>query len=349
MATISDVAARAGVGVGTVSRVLNGSQQVRPTTQAKVRAAMEALGYSPTRSTANGGGRRQGFVGVLVPYFDEPSSYQRLRGIVRAVQLHGLEIVLYNVDAPDRARSRLLDVPHHQLEGLIIISLPLGADEGERLARAPFPTVLVDTAHPALPSVVIDDRNGGRIATEYLLSLGHERIAFIGEPERNPFGFVSSSNREAGYASALADAGIAVEPRYLRYGPHVRTAARQLAGELFTMPEPPTAVVAASDIQAFGVIDAAQLAGNVVPRDVSVIGYDDIDLAAYTGLTTVRQPLEASGQRGSEILTGVLATGIRPAPFVEELAVELVVRATTGPPRLSADDRHEPSGPPAVS
>ena len=99
------------------------------------------------------------------------------------------------------------------------------------------------------------------------------------------------------------------------------------------MSEPPTAVVAASDVQAFGVIDAVQLSGNAVPRDVSVIGYDDIDLAAYSGLTTVRQPLEASGQRGSDILTGALATGIKPTPFVEELAVELVVRGTTGAPR----------------
>ena len=269
---------------------------------------------------------------MLVPYFDEPSSYQRLRGIVRALQPHGLEIVLYNVDAPDRARRRLVEVPRHQLDGLIVLSLPLRAEEGDRLAQAPFPTVLVDTSHPALPSVVIDDRDGGRIATEYLLSLGHERIAFIGEPERNPFGFVSSRKREAGYAGRPRRRrhGVAAPVREARPArPHGGAPARRRA---VRHAEPPTAVVAASDVQALGVIEAAQLAGNAVPRDVSVIGYDDIDLAAYSGLTTVRQPLEASGQRGSEILTGALATGIRPAPFVEELAVELVVRATTGPP-----------------
>ena len=176
------------------------------------------------------------------------------------------------------------------------------------------------------------------MATDYLLSLGHERIAFIGEPERNPFGFVSSRNREAGVAGALAAAGVAFERRYVKYGPHLRTAAQRLAAELFAMPEPPTAVVAASDLQALGVLEAARLAGKAVPRDVSVIGYDDIHLAAYSGLTTVRQPLEMSGQRGSEILTGALATGIRPAPFVEELALELVVRATTGGPPTSSSN-----------
>ena len=267
-----------------------------------------------------------------MPHFDEPSSYQRLRGIVRALQPHGLEIVLYNVDAPDRARRRLVELPRTQLDGLIVISLPLRADEGDRLAHAQFPVVLIDTVHPAMPSVVVDDRTGGRIATEHLLSLGHERIAFIGEPERNPFGFVSSRYREAGYALALADAGVTLERQYVKYGPHVRTAARQLAAELFAMADPPTAVVAASDVQAIGVLEAARLAGRAVPRDVSVIGYDDIDVAAYSGLTTVRQPLEASGQRGSEILAGALATGIRPVPFVEELALELVVRATVAAP-----------------
>jgi DNA-binding LacI/PurR family transcriptional regulator len=339
MATITDVAARAGVGIGTVSRVLNGSVHVRPTTSAKVHAAMEALGYSPTRSPAGGRARRQGFVGVLVPHFDEPSSYQRLRGIVRAVQPHGLEIVLYNVDAPDRARRRLVEVPRQQLDGLIIMSLPLRSDEGDRLAQGQLPIVLVDTVHPALPSVVIDDCKGGRIATEHLLSLGHERIAFIGEPARNPFGFVSSRAREEGFAAALTSAGVALEPRYLKHGPHVRAAAR------FAMPHPPTAVVAASDLQALGVLEAARLAGLSVPRDVSVIGYDDIDLAAYSGLTTVHQPLEASGQRASEILTGALATGIKPAAFVEELTLELVVRATTGPaPAASTNGRHRRGG-----
>ena len=243
MATISDVAAHAGVGIGTVSRVLNGSDQVRPATRDKVHAAMEELDYHPSRSTAGNRSKRQGLVGVLVPFFDEPSSYQRLRGIVQSLQPHDLEIVLYNVDTPDHAHRRLLEVPRHQLEGLIILSLPLRSDEGNRLAVAQFPTVLIDTSHSALPSVVIDDRNGGRIATEHLLTLGHERIAFIGEPARNPFGFVSSRHREAGYTDALTAAGIAYDPRYVRHGPHVRTTARQLANELFGMAEPPTAGV----------------------------------------------------------------------------------------------------------
>lgn len=329
MATIADVAARAGVGVGTVSRVLNASDQVRPETRERVRVAIEELDYRPSRSSRTGRAPRRGFVGVLVPFFDEPSSYQRLRGIVRTVQPHGLEIVLYNVDAPDRARRRLAELPRAQLDGLIVISLPLRPEEGQRLADAPFPTVLIDTRHGALPTLVIDDHAGGRLATEHLLSLGHQRIAFVGEPARNPFNFVSSRYREEGYREALHEAGIEVTPQYVRHGPHLRTAARQLASELLALADPPTAIVAASDIQALGVLEAARQSGRHVPDDLSVIGYDDIDLAIYSGLSTVRQPLETSGVRAAEVLAGCLATGDRPSAFIEELPLELVVRSTT--------------------
>ncbi len=330
MANIGDVAARAGVGIGTVSRVLNGSTQVRPETRLKVREAMQQLGYQPGRIAKARKVDRNGLVGVLVPFFDEPSSYQRLRGIVQGVQRHDMEIVLYNVDAPDRVRRRLLELPSQPLDGLIVISLPLQSEEGDRLARAPFPTVLVDTQHPALPSVVVDDRNGGRLATEHLLSLGHTRIAFVGEPARNPFSFVSSPLREQGYRAALRAAGVEASATLVKHGPHLRSAARQLSIELLTLDDPPTAIVAASDVQAIGILEAAEQMKLSVPRDLSVMGYDDIDLAAFSGLTTIRQQLELSGQRGAEILTAAIATNSRPQPFVEELPLEVVVRSTTG-------------------
>jgi DNA-binding LacI/PurR family transcriptional regulator len=329
-ATISDVAALAGVGIGTVSRVLNDSSQVRAVTRLRVRAAIDQLGYTPLRA-GRGRNERNGFVGILVPFFDEPSSYQRIRGVVHAVQPYGLEIVLYNVDAPDRARNRLADLPRHNLDGLIVISLPLLDGEGGRLSEARFPTVLVDTFHPALPSVVIDDVHGGRLATEHLLGLGHERIGFVGEPARNPFAFVSSPRREQGYTAAMKAAGLSVGARYTRYGPHARASARQLASELLNLAEPPTAIVTSSDVQALGVLEAAANRGLSVPGDLSVTGYDDIDLAPFSGLTTVRQPLERSGERGGEILANAINSGDRPQPFVESLPLEMVIRSTTGP------------------
>jgi DNA-binding LacI/PurR family transcriptional regulator len=342
-ATISDVAALAGVGIGTVSRVLNDSSQVRAATRLRVRAAIEQLSYAPLRA-GRGRNERNGFVGVLIPFFDEPSSYQRIRGIVRALQPYGLEIVLYNVDAPDRARNRLADLPRHNLDGLIVVSLPLLDGEGGRLSEARFHTVLVDTYHPALPSVVIDDVHGGRLATEHLLALGHEKIGFVGEAARNPFSFVSSARREEGFSQAMRSAGLKPNPMYMRYGPHARASARQLAAELVNLADRPTAIVASSDVQALGVIEAAVNRGLSLPEDLSVTGYDDIDLALFSGLSTVRQPLERSGERGGEILANAINSGDRPHPFVEQLPLEMVVRATTGTCRAEiSNTRIQPS------
>lgn len=340
MATLAQVAAHAQVGIGTVSRVLNGRPNVSDEMRTRVLAAAAAVGYEPARrrrSTAanrqvGGHGAGPGYVGVLVTYFDEASAYQRLRGIVGRLQPHGYEVVLYNVAAPAQARQRLLEIPDFSiLDGLIVISLPLTADDGAHLAAASYPTVLLDTTAPGLPSVNIDDRAGGAMATQHLIDLGHRRIGLVGG-HGDPFGFVASVHREEGYRQALGAAGIAVEPDLVRHGAHLRSAAKQMTLDLLAIDDPPTAIVATSDLQAVGVLDAAAALGRRVPDDMAVVGYDDIELAGLMGITTVRQPLERSGQRAAELVLEAMTSGRRSA-LAEELELELVVRSTTGPRR----------------
>jgi DNA-binding LacI/PurR family transcriptional regulator len=201
---------------------------------------------------------------------------------------------------------------------MLVISLPLSQS-----AITGMPLVLIDRQEPGLAGVHIDDEAGGRLAAEHLLELGHERIAYLGDDESNPYGFDSSARRRAGYEAALRDAGL--EPLVVT-GPHGRAVARSLATRLLSLPAPPTAIFAASDDQAIGVMDAASAAGAAVPGDVSVVGFDDIEIARYVGLTTVAQPLEASGARAAELLLGQLQGW--PASS-EELRCELVVRETT--------------------
>lgn len=335
------VAARAKVGIGTVSRVINDSPQVSPEMRDRVLRAADEVGYAPSRRlrtppdvarVAGEGGRRSRLIGVLVPFSDEPSAYQRLRGVLSRLQPHGYEVVLLNVSSPAQLRERLLEVPRLELHGLIVISLRLADDDRARLAAAPFPTVLVDTEAEGLASVCVDDRLGGRIATRHLVDLGHRRIAFVGEPPVNPLGFVSSTRREDGYRQVLREAGVDVDALLVRHGAHRRATAKQMALELMALDRPPTAVVATSDTQAIGVLEALQSLGLTVPDDVSVIGYDDIELASLLALTTVRQPLEASGARGADLVLEALASGER-SGLAEELQIELVVRSSTGPCR----------------
>lgn len=329
MATMSDVATRAGLGIGTVSRVLSGSVNVSDDARKRVTQAALQLGYQRVRKSTAEQDTRSRLVGVLVPFFDEKSAFARLRGIVTRLAPHGCEVVLHNVESPAQARAKLVELPRgHSLDGLIVLTLPLVADEGDRLIAARFPTVLVDTSHPGLPSVRIDDRAGGSMATRHLLDLGHERIAFICEPPHNAFGFVSGALREEGFRQAMAAAGKPVPDEFVRYCACLHSAARQSATELLVAPDPPTAIFAASDVQAVGCLEAAHQLGLRVPDDLSVIGYDDVDLAALMGLTTVRQPLVYSGERAADLFLET-ASDRHHQPSTEYLELELVVRNTT--------------------
>jgi DNA-binding LacI/PurR family transcriptional regulator len=225
-----------------------------------------------------------------------------------------------------------------RVDGLLVISLRLPERAIARVRSAGIPLVLVDRAEPGLAGVHIDDEAGGRLAAEHLLGLGHERIAFLGDLEVNPYGFDSSARRRAGFESALRAAGVEVRSELIVAGPHGRGTARTLAAQLLALPTPPTAIFAASDDQAVGVLDAASAGGVRVPEQLTVVGFDDIELARYVGLTTVAQPLETSGERGAELLLASLR-GLPAEP--EELPCELIVRTTSARPPRSRVHRAE--------
>lgn len=330
--TIRDVAEYAGVGVGTVSRVLNDHPSVSDATRQKVLAAIEALNYTPNPIARRLSLRKTLSIAVIVPFFTRPAFTERLRGVEYALAESEYDLVLFNVETVARRNDYFHDIPRRErFDGLLIVSLSPLNGEVEHFLAAGVPTVLVDARHPGLSRVVIDDVAGGRLATQHLIELGHRKIGFIGDRFENPFNFISSRDRYEGYRQALAEAGIPLQTEYLRQGAHGREQARQMANDLLALPDPPTAIFAASDTQAFGVLEAVQDAGLDVPGDVSVIGYDDIELAEYLQLTTIRQPLFASGVEGVELLLESIANP-PPAPRRVLLPVELVVRGTTAPP-----------------
>jgi DNA-binding LacI/PurR family transcriptional regulator len=326
--TIRDVARRAGVGVGTVSRVLNDSPRVLPDKRARVLEAIAELGFvrNPTAHSLSTG--RSHAIGVIAPFFTSPSSAERLRGVSTGVAEHGYRLLLVDVETPEQRASAFADLAgRHAVEGVIVVSIQPTDAEVAALDREHRPMVLVDAAHGSLPYVAIDDLRGGELATDHLLAKGHTRIAFVGDRLPAPFGLSSSALRLRGHRAALKRAGHDPRNEYVRLGGHDRDEARELAAPLFALGDPPTAVFAASDMQAVGVIEAAGAAGLRVPDDVAVIGFDDIELAAVVGLTTVRQPLRASGRRGAELLMAAIEGAPPPPDELEPLAV--VERRTT--------------------
>jgi DNA-binding LacI/PurR family transcriptional regulator len=329
-ARIADVAARAGVGVATVSRVLNGRVGVRPATRERVVEAIEALNYRPSSLARSLSLQRTMVVATLLPWFTNPSAVQRVRGIVEGLSPSNYDLMVFDIEAEGRQRRafELFD-RGDRADGLLVVSTLPPESEVERLRAADIPCVLIDAVHPAFPSIAVDDVGGGEIATRHLVELGHRRVALIGDPPPE-FRFDWSRDRTRGYERALAVAGIELREDYVREGTRLPHVARAIATELLSLPERPTAVFAASDTQAIGVLEAARALRISVPGELSVIGFDDIEVASYVGLTTVRQPLLESGRRGAKLLLDVLA-GRQVVPLCELLPLELVVRSTTGP------------------
>jgi DNA-binding LacI/PurR family transcriptional regulator len=246
--TIRDVARRATVGVGTVSRVLNNSPSVSQDTRRRVLTAIEELNFQPSPIARRLSLGKTLSVAVIVPFFTRPVFVERLRGIEHALAQSEYDLVLYNVESVDRRDACFQNIARRErIDGLLVISLSPWDEDAKRWLDAQVPTVLVDARHPALNRLVIDDVEGGRVATEHLLDLGHRRIGFISDYLEDPFGFVSSLDRFEGYYMALEAADVPFRPEFHRQGAHGQDQAKQLAIELLTLPERPTAIFAASD------------------------------------------------------------------------------------------------------
>jgi DNA-binding LacI/PurR family transcriptional regulator len=332
--TIADVAADAGVGVGTVSRVLNGGEQVRASTIRTVQDSIGRLGYRPSHAAAALVRGTPRTVAVLVAHMTRPSAVVRVASALAVLQKHGYDTIVCNVDTPlERDRNLEALLPTHRADGVLAISLPLSRAQLAQFTRAGVAFASVDAAAArGVPQTVIDDVAGGRLAAEHLISLGHRRIGFVGDMAsgRPPagLGFTSSAHRLRGYRQALTAAGLEVRADLIGRGPHDAAVAAELAARLLKLPDPPSAIFAASDTQAIGVLAAADRLGVPVPEQLSVVGFDDIDSATFLGLSTVRQPLARSGAEGAHRLCALLR-GERVLPLRQELPLELIARASS--------------------
>jgi DNA-binding LacI/PurR family transcriptional regulator len=332
-ATIKDVAKKAGVGVGTVSRVLNDSEAVSQPTRHKVLSAIADLDYTPNTNARRLSLGKTMAIAVIAPFFTRPSVVERLRGIEHTLVADGYDLVLYNIETVHRRDECFLNVPRRErVDGLLIISLmPTDAD-ARRLAQAKIPVVLIDTGHSQFNRVIIDDVVGSYTATRHLIDLGHHKIAHLSDYIENPFNFQQIRDRYSGYRRALREANIPFRSDYHQQGEHSLIEARRLAHHLLSSNDPPTAIFAFSDTQAIGVLEAAQELGVRIPDELSVIGYDDIEIAAHLQLTTIRQSLYESGVKSSRMLLKALTTTDPQSPQEVLLPTKLIVRGTTAPP-----------------
>lgn len=326
--TIYDVAKRAEVSISTVSRVLNAPTKVNPSTRARVLAAIEELSFVPKAEATARARKSTGRIGVMAPLFRYPSFVQRLQGVAAQLASAHYELIIYNVDTTEERDLYLSQLTTtRSLDGLIIMALPFSEEISQRLIASHLEVVLVEVLHPAFSSIEIDDEEGGELIADYLVAQGHRRCGFIGDSDAPPFAINTSDHRFDGYRKRLEASGIDLPAHCIAFAPHGLEGAYQKALEMLQHLERPTAIFAPSDTQAIGVLRAARNCQLQVPNDVAVIGFDDIEIAGYIGLTTVHQPLEESGRVAVELLLARLEDRSRPAQHVR-LPLRLVQRET---------------------
>lgn len=333
--TIEDVARAAGVSTATVSRALRGLPHVSAATRTRVAGIALELGYVVSKSASNLATGRTHTVGVVTPHVARWFFAQAIEALEGELREKGFDVLLL-VMPPGPLGERPTFEPdrlRHRADAVAVVTVPMTGTELDALRRLRLPTVFVGGAVPGLMSVRIDDIAVGRIATEHLILLGHRRIGHIGGDPGEPLNFTAPVDRRAGWQSTMASAGLVADHRLDVPGHFTVEGGRQAMQHLLRLPDPPTAVFAASDEMAFGALVAAREAGAQVPRDLSVIGVDDHDLAVLWGLTTVRQPVHEQGRTAAALLLRTLSgtEGIRSSDHVL-LDVELVTRDSTAPP-----------------
>lgn len=327
--TIYDVARAAGVGIGTVSRVLNQSQSVKSSTREKVLSAIAALNYTPDPIARSMIIKRTDAIGVIVPFFYRPFSVEVLRGVATATTRLGQELVVFNVETNEQRDHYFTRLPmRRRVDGLIIISLAPDDEIAITFAEAGLPAVLVDTYSPLLTSLVINNVEGAYRAVKSLAEKGHRRIGFINGVIEGNFKFNQANDRLIGVHRALADAGIVFDPELMVTAEWSRAGGRQATHQLLNLKEPPTAIFAASDIQALGVLETARQLNLAVPEALSIIGFDGIELSELLELSTMQQPLHLMGELGVTKLMEHLAD-TKKSPELIRLDTSLLERRTT--------------------
>ncbi|ADB36036.1 transcriptional regulator, LacI family [Kribbella flavida DSM 17836] len=356
--TVRDIAAETGVSIATVSRVLNHSASVAPATRDLVEQAVERLGATAPGPRGGTPKPAAGAVYVRCPYLLTDYFGLIVSSIAETLDRHGRQLVLNagqgaasapvlsqlaagrssagyggrrSVGTDENSPAEPGQTVQPAVGGAILILPPESSEELVRLRARRFPFVVVDPRTPLprdIAAVSAAHFSGARQVTAHLAELGHRRIGVIAGPRE----WLASDARLSGHAAALADAGSLPDPALVRFVEPTTEWGYRAAGELLDLPERPTALVAFNDKAAVGALRAAVERGLSIPGDLSVAGFDDIDLSRATSplLTTVRQPLQEMGRMAVSLLIRLLDRHELEALHVE-LATELVIRDSTGP------------------
>ncbi|BBB48660.1 LacI family transcriptional regulator [Pelolinea submarina] len=292
-------------------------------------AAIDALDFMPKVDARERARKEIGRIGVITPFFTLPSFSQRLRGIAAALVSSPYDLTIYPVDSTARLESYYTVLPYSkQVDGLIIVSLPIDSLALKRLQQSEIPILFVENHIPNFSSLEIDNAEGGRMAAEHFIQKGHSRCAYVGDSVTPEYTLSPEDIRLEGYRKTLMENGLVLPEEYIKLPVFPPRDPDKQVHELLDLPNPPTAIFAATDDLALRVLKIAQKREVSIPDELAIIGFDDIDIAEYLELTTISQSLFESGKLAAEHLMAQMAN---PTRLVENIftQLKLIERSTT--------------------
>jgi LacI family transcriptional regulator len=330
--TIYDIAKELDVSVSTVSRVLNGFEYVKESTRRRVLETAERLGYVANVQARSLAGGRSNIIGVVVPRINNSYFSLVVSSIDDELTKAGLNLLLYTTHRHTGNEDHYVrTITTGMTDGLILVVPIASASYLNILQKHQFPYVIIDHHDPTDKSCVVSATNwqGAYDAVTHLLELGHQRIACV----TGLMTLSSSRERLAGYKAALTDHGTAIHAEYIIEGDYWEPQGYEAGKKLLALPKRPTAIFAANDFTAFGVMRAVWEFGLSIPQDISIVGFDDVSQAPFTRppLTTVHQPLEQMGRAATKLLLSLLENPSHPPEYIE-FPTQLIIRESSSQP-----------------
>lgn len=332
MVTIKDIAREVGVSPSTVSRALSDSPLISEKTKQNVKEVAQRLGYERNELARGLVKGSSGAVGLVVADITNPFFSDIAQGVGEVAHRFGYGVMLCDTAGKANRESDYIRLLRRKrVDGLILTSATMDDPYLKDLAKTRTPFILVSRLCRSVdaPYVVVDDRVGARLAVEHLINLGHQYIGFIG----GPADVQSSRDRMATYREVLQEHGLAEKEEWMGFSDFTQAAGRKAGRQMLSLPERPSAIFAANDMIALGVLEVAEEMGVLIPDDLSLVGYNDISYASLprVQLTTVAQPTQEMGQIASEWLLSTIEEHKR-HPLHCVLNPHLVVRRSTAPP-----------------
>lgn len=325
IATIQDVARTAGVSVSTVSRVLNGKVDVARETQDRILSVIDELGYTSNLAARSMRSFKKNLLGLIMPDIAYPYAMEIMKGVNQAIAESEFDLLVYttgDVRKSGRAshEQKYVSLLNNSLTDGVIIVAPVAS---EFQTDAPIVSIDPVLSRPNYPSVHATNYQGAVDAMEYLISLGHKRIGYIGGRAE----LESANRRLRGYRDTLEKAGIPIEEELITSGDYTTEMGVKCAQQLLALPNPPTAIFASNDQAAMGVFQVAEVIGLHIPEDLSVVGFDNIPESKYMGLTTIDQFISKMGFVATQMLIRLI-NGQPLEELTYRMKTRLVIRSS---------------------